>query len=183
MQSGIQLLNDEQLIQLLKTGHYGAFDVLYRRYAAVLQYESFRVVGCRDSAEDVVQNVFARFWQCQHYRDVQSSVKPFLSRCVRNESINVLRYRKRQSKLLFHSALHTRYSEHHDPAEARETGRLVQRAHQLLPPRQAQAFRLAFMEHRKQQDVAVLMGISLNSVKTHVRLALLHMQRELEQLR
>lgn len=179
----MQGLSDEQLLQLLKEEKEEAFWILYDRYVPILLYEAYQVLGRKDEAQDVVQEVLIRFWHRKHYHSVETSLKLFLFRSVRNESLNVIRYRKRQSVLLKGYSGTLSESFEQNPAENQELRRAIQRAHKRLPPQQALAFQLTVLEKRKKKEVADAMGISLNSVKTHLRLAVKALKKQLGKLR
>ncbi|RFM29975.1 RNA polymerase sigma factor [Deminuibacter soli] len=183
MQSGKQSLSDEQLIEYLKNDREDVFWMLYNRYLPILLFEAFQLLGRRDEAQDVVQEVLVRFWRSKHYLNVDSSLKLFLFRSVRNESINMLRSRKRQTEMLQKYRGTVCEWESVNPSENIEIGRAIQRAHKMLPPQQAMAFRLNILERRKKTDIAAAMGISINSVKTHLRLAVTSMKKRLVPLR
>jgi hypothetical protein len=54
---------DEQLIGRLATGDTTALDPLYDRYAGLVFALVLRILGDRQAAEDLLQEVFVRAWQ------------------------------------------------------------------------------------------------------------------------
>ncbi len=151
--------SDEMLLQMLKGGKEEALLILHDRYAPILLFEAYQVLKRKDEAEDVVQNVFIRFWHGKHYFSVEQSLKLFLYRSVKNEALNIIRYRKRQAILLDGYKVTLNQNININVSENNELGRAIRRAHRQLPPQQRMAFQLFVIEKRKKKDVAENEGL------------------------
>ena len=78
-------------------GDPGAFEEAYQRYRSRLEAVAYRIVGNRSDAEDVVQNLFLALPQAA-YRG-SASLWSYLYRAAVNNSVNLLRTRKRSARL------------------------------------------------------------------------------------
>ena len=78
-------------------GDPGAFEEAYGRYRSRLEGVAYRIVGNRPDAEDVVQNLFLALPQAA-YRG-SASLWSYLYRAAVNNSVNLLRSRKRGDRL------------------------------------------------------------------------------------
>ena len=71
---------------------------LYRHEYAYYRAIAYNVLGNRQDAEDVMQRVMIRLLERPEILQKVERPKPFLSRCVRNEAISLLR-KKRSSPI------------------------------------------------------------------------------------
>jgi RNA polymerase sigma factor (sigma-70 family) len=85
------LQSDERLIVLVRKGNHGAFEALVGRYQARLLAFCRHMLGSREDAEDVLQEVFAAAFNAILADDRPINVRPWLYRIARNRSLNHLR--------------------------------------------------------------------------------------------
>lgn len=87
----LRLQSDERLIALIRLGHHGAFEVLFSRYRTRLLAFCRHMLGSREDAEDVLQEVFAAAFNAILADERPINVRPWLYRIARNRSLNHLR--------------------------------------------------------------------------------------------
>jgi RNA polymerase sigma factor (sigma-70 family) len=87
----LRLTSDERLITLIRRGHHGAFEALVKRYQARLQAFCRHMLGSKEDAEDVLQEVFAAAFNAILADERDINVRPWLYRIARNRSLNHLR--------------------------------------------------------------------------------------------
>src|ERR687898_241165 len=56
-------LADEDVMQLVRRGDAGAFEVIYERHSAAAFSLAYRMMGTRSGAEDVTQDAFLSLWR------------------------------------------------------------------------------------------------------------------------
>ena len=86
-----------ELDQRWLRGDPGAFEEAYGKYRSRLETVAHRILGNRSDAEDVVQNVFLALPRAA-YRG-SASLWSYLYRAAVNNSVNLLRTRKRGNRL------------------------------------------------------------------------------------
>src|SRR4051794_41873278 len=59
----LSALADEDLMQLVRRGDTGAFELVYERHATAAFSLAYRMTGTRNVAEDVVQEAFLSLWR------------------------------------------------------------------------------------------------------------------------
>jgi RNA polymerase sigma factor (sigma-70 family) len=87
----LRLQSDERLVALVRRGHHGAFEALVSRYQSRLLAFCRHMLGSREDAEDVLQEVFAASYNAMLADDRPINVRPWLYRIARNRSLNHLR--------------------------------------------------------------------------------------------
>jgi RNA polymerase sigma-70 factor (ECF subfamily) len=88
---------DDALIAALVVGEVEALGALYDRHARVVFALLIRIVGDRDSAEDLLQEVFLRAWQhARAFDDTRGTVRVWLHSIAHNLALNELRRRRRR---------------------------------------------------------------------------------------
>ena len=87
----LRLQSDERLIAYVRRGNNSAFEALVSRYEARLLSFCRHMLGSREDAEDVLQEVFAAAFNAILADDRPINVRPWLYRIARNRSLNHLR--------------------------------------------------------------------------------------------
>ena len=87
----LRLQSDERLITLLRRGNTGAFEVLFARYESRLLSFCRHLLGSREDAEDVLQEVMTAAFHAILADEREINVRPWLYRIARNRSLNHLR--------------------------------------------------------------------------------------------
>ena len=87
----LRLQSDERLITLVRRGHHAAFEVLVSRYRTRLLAFCRHMLGSREDAEDILQEVFAAAFNAILADEREINARPWLYRIARNRSLNHLR--------------------------------------------------------------------------------------------
>jgi RNA polymerase sigma-70 factor (sigma-E family) len=129
---------------------------------------AYVVTGSQHAAEDAVQDALAR--ACERWSRVGRTSDPdsYVRRMVVNAHISRWRRTRRESPVELVRA----GSDHPDPADGVATGDLVWAVCAELPPRQRAAVVLRFYEDLDYPEIAVLLGCSEVTVRSHVHRAL-----------
>jgi RNA polymerase sigma-70 factor (sigma-E family) len=123
-------------------------------------------VDDRNAAEDLVQEAFIRLARSAHRIKDESKAAPYLRSIV----LNLARDNNRRGlvSLRHHLPEDDRRASTEDEIELREDHQQVIDALRELPHRQRNALVLRYYEELGIDDIAAAMGISRNSVKTHL---------------
>lgn len=87
----LRLHSDDRLVALTRNGNDRAFEVLVARYQSRLLAFCRHMLGSREDAEDVLQEVFAAAFHALLADERTINVRPWLYRIARNRSLNHLR--------------------------------------------------------------------------------------------
>ncbi|WP_167020675.1 sigma-70 family RNA polymerase sigma factor [Chitinophaga sp. Cy-1792] len=170
---------DEVLLERVAHGDQAAFTQLFNAWYPYLDSHIFRVTGCKQLTEEIVQDVFLKIW---HNRSALLDVKqfkPYLLVVSRNHAINALQKKAREFSAL------ERYSiENGQPADAAEPDadlyELIDEAIDQLSPRQKEIYLLHRHQRFTYQQIAAQLNISRETVKTHLETATRHISRHVQ---
>lgn len=160
------------LLQDFRAGDPAAFEKVFRLYYKPLHMQAFLLLKDSDEAEDQVQQLFTDIWNRQAYTKVRHSVKAWLHAALRNRCLNCLIRNNVHTRLREEYAGHAAAIAQPDhradpePAASPLLGLLAE-----LPTQRYKAFSLVHLHDKKYHEAAKEMGISVNSLKTHVKLA------------
>ena len=87
----LRLQSDERLVALTRKGNQAAFEALVQRYESRLLAFCRHMLGSREDAEDVLQEVFAASYNALLGDDRPINARPWLYRIARNRCLNHLR--------------------------------------------------------------------------------------------
>jgi len=134
-------------------------------------------VDDRNAAEDLVQEAFIRLSRSAHRIKDEAKAAPYLRSIV----LNLARDNNRRGlvSLRHHLPTDDRRASTEDEIELREDQQQVIDALRELPHRQRNALVLRYYEEMGIDDIAAAMGISRNSVKTHLKRGLTSLEDRL----
>jgi len=96
MQSKLKTYNDLELVEVIRTKpseSEEAFKIIYDRYSGFVHSYALKLLGDRDTAEDVFQDTFIKFYKNVRYDD-GANIKSYLIRIARNLCYNSIRNKK-----------------------------------------------------------------------------------------
>ena len=162
----LRLQSDERLIALIRRGNHGAFEALVGRYESRLLAFCRHMLGSREDAEDVLQEVFAASFNAILGDDRAINVRPWLYRIARNRSLNHLR----RVQAIGVDSMDVHLSEGGattaDKVHKREEFRLLVADVQELPETQKTALLLREIDALSYEQIAEVMDTTIPSVKS-----------------
>jgi RNA polymerase sigma-70 factor (ECF subfamily) len=164
-----------------REGDTSAFPKLVQRYRrSVFGYLVHSGVAESDR-DDLFQDVFIKVHQSAHRYDAERPLHPWLFTVVANTVRNYLR--KQRVRRLFVSESSSPVDPAVDgekAAQARGMARWLEGAIASLPVTQRQVLVLATLENLKLNEIASVLGMPLNTVKTNLRRARLSLVEGVE---
>lgn len=166
-------------------GEAAALEDIYRRTSAKLFSVILRILGDRNEAEDVLQEVYITVWNRAGSYDPGRGVSPitWLAAVARNRAIDRMRSRAvRRTQPLEVVA------EAPDPAapawvalETADDSRRLASCLEALDPKQSTAIRTAFFDGVTYEALALKIGAPLGTVKSWIRRGLASLKACLDQ--
>jgi RNA polymerase sigma-70 factor, ECF subfamily len=167
--------SDKEKIVLkeLRNGDAKSLKLLFDTFYASLCNYAFQFLNDYDMAEEVVQNLFVKIWEKRNTLEIETSVKNYLFRSVRNQCINLIQHEK-VKQLHAQKIKEALFAE--DASESYylddEMASRIESAIETLPEKRREIFRLSREEGLKYREIAEKLEISVKTVETQMGLAL-----------
>ena len=162
----LRLQSDERLIALIRRGQHAAFEALFSRYQSRLLAFCRHMLGSKEDAEDVLQEVFAAAFNAILADEREINVRPWLYRIARNRSLNHLR----KASAIGVDSMDIHYAENGlstaEKAMRRESFRLLIGDVQQLPETQRTALLLREIDALSYEQIANAMETTVPAVKS-----------------
>jgi RNA polymerase sigma-70 factor (family 1) len=169
----VKLDDDVLLLQALQLGDQLAFKSLYNKYNGLLYVHAYKKLGDRELVKDIIQEIFLNIWEKRSTIVVQESLAAYLYQAVRFKVIDLISAKYAIEKYIhFQSFLDSQTT----PADylTRESilTSIIKKEVDSLPPRMREVFFLSRSEHLSHQQIAEKLGITTQSVRSHIKNAL-----------
>jgi RNA polymerase sigma-70 factor, ECF subfamily len=151
------------------------FSHVFETHRVALRRYAERFVKSRDTAEDVVQDVFSRLWVRWKGIDVGANVRAYLYQATRTHALNHLERRRIEQRglLRYVGPVSTDLGPALPPegearVQADDITRAVEKVLRLMPPRQREVASLRLRNQLTTPEIAVKLGISPRTVEVHI---------------
>ncbi|RAJ80319.1 RNA polymerase sigma-70 factor (ECF subfamily) [Chitinophaga dinghuensis] len=166
------------LLEELRKGSKTAFIALYNQHYRSLYSYILHFIAIPQLAEDALQEVFIKVWEIRERIDPERSFTGYMYRITRNHVFKLLKKIAADEELR-NSAMIELHRQTEDPDTRllwKQYEALLREAVTQLPPQRQRVFRLCREESKSYEEVAAELGISRNTVKEHMVLALKSIQ-------
>jgi RNA polymerase sigma-19 factor, ECF subfamily len=174
---------EQECLARLRTGDERAFESLFREHASALCTFAFSYLRSRETAEDVVQDLFCWIWEQRFTIEMPHGVRAWLFFAVRNRSLNAMR--NSRSELSIHERLsrdaHSRPPVAPPDAEllGSDLAAAVARVVRAMPTRCREVYTLVREQHLSHAETSRVLGISTKTVEVHMTRAIAILRAEL----
>ena len=171
---------DPELLARAATGDQQAFAELYDRSSSLLFTLALRILGDRDEAAEVLQEVYLEVWRkVVRYNPARGSPTAWLVTMTRSRALDRLRSRAARGYGMTDSIQNTPLTDLPDgnpgPLQASadlELRALVEKALDELPEAQREALKLAYYQGLSHTEIAARLNEPLGTVKTRIQLGM-----------
>jgi RNA polymerase sigma-70 factor, ECF subfamily len=175
-------LSEYDILERLKSGENGGYEILYDRYASLLFGIIKRIVYINEDAENLLQDCFVKIWlNINTYDTAKGKLTTWLINIARNTAIDFTRSKLYAQKLKNQSIenIVSPSIEMATHATSTETIGLRQLVN-ILPPQCREIIEWMYFEGYTQQEISENFNIPLGTVKTRTRLALKELRRHFD---
>ena len=165
-------LTDEALARLVQEGDVERFGELVLRYQAKLLRYGRRFLAGREDIEDIVQDVFIKIWVKREDLPALNNFRHYLFILSRNHTFNCLRKKANQEVRHEEWARQFEKETYNEASSEGDYTILVETAVTQLPPQQQKVYLLSRHQRLKHEEIAAQLGISLETSRKHIKLAL-----------
>lgn len=174
-------VDDGLLTKALQEGSIKAYEMIFRELYPTLCTYAAGLLRNRSDAEDLVQNIFVHVWEVRLKLQINTSLKAYFYRSVRNACLNKLKHQIVVQQ-------HHEFAQHNlSPAgsgtieqlQANELSQRIESALRELPEQCRLVFSMSRFEELKYAEIADHLGISVKTVENHMGKALRLMRQHL----
>ena len=164
--------NENELLLLVAEGDESAFRQLFLHWNQLLAGYVFRITESKVLTEEIVQDAFMKIWLVRETLAEIDNFKHFLLVVARNQAFDVLKKQLKEQERQRAWEKENKQELYMEDNEAETSGlSLIEQAIDSLPPRRKEVYLLSRHERLTYKEVATRLGISRESVKTHLKLA------------
>lgn len=177
------MLNEFFIVRKIKEGDIKAFEQVFRRYYSPLCLYAIGIIGRRDVAEELIQELFYVLWRDRESLQIFTSLNGYLYKAVRNRSLQYCEHRQVRDMYMSKTTYETEESLASTPEEEleyKELNALINKTLNKMPERRIKIFRMQRFEGKKYAEIAKILSISIKTVEAEMTKALQSLRKEIE---
>lgn len=173
--------SDKESFGAIRAGDLNAFEMMFKTYYQPLCRYANSYLSDPEEAEEIVQNAFIGIWEKRSSIEINTSLKAYLYRAIRNASLNNIKHQKvKQAYAAMAVSNEEKTIEASDQSVIREELEdRINTALDVLPEQCRLVFKLSRFEELKYQEIADQLGISIKTVENQMGKALKIMREQL----
>lgn len=157
-----------------------SLEALFRTHYQLLCQTAYYVIGDEDAARDIVQEFFYYCWNKRKDLSINQDFKNYATRAIKNACINYIKKARRNvagDELIWDNLPEGEKEEQPGPEEEKRNKALWE-AIDRLPEQRRKIFLLSNKDGLTYAQIAEKLDISVNTVKTQIRLAYQYLREE-----
>lgn len=171
-------ISENNILFYLRQGEEKAYKYLFDHHYAILCHIAASFVHDVTLAEDIVSDVFCSIYEKRDSLVIRTSLKAYLVTAVKNRSLNALA----ASKVPFRKDLPEHILDEHGETDNKvvldELNGILENSIQELSPECRAVFEKSRLEGKSYSEISDDLGISVNTVKYHIKNALAHIRKD-----
>lgn len=173
--------NERDMLLQVSEGNEIAFRQLFNTYRSKLYSYILKITDSKESAEDVVHDIFLKLWTNKEKLPEIQNLNAYLNRMAHNHAHNGLKRMAKETLVIAELEKGAGYesSDPDDQLVRKEVRQFIYDAINKLTPQQKEVFRMSREEGLKQEDIAQRLNISILTVKRHMTDALNYLRKEI----
>lgn len=175
--------NERAVLLRISEGDERAFRTLFELYRGKLYHFILSITDSPEAAEDTVHDVFLKIWVGREKLPAIDNLNAYLYMMCRNQAISGLRRMNKETLILAELRKEQLQPlEGVDSISQKEIRKFIQQAVDKLSPQQKKVFLLSRQDGLKHEQIAKELGISVNTVRTHLGKALEFLREDIGQM-
>lgn len=148
------------------------FEQVFKENYSRLYCHALSFFNDSEVARDMVHDAFEILWSRYDQLELSTPITPLLYTLVRNNCMNYLRRSKSRERFVADALWTMEEAMEDEDSEREELMFQLRESIELLPEQVKAVFKMCFLDGKKYREVADELGISINTVKAHVKKAL-----------
>jgi len=179
----LPLPDEKKLLFRIAKRDVHAFKTVYDHYGRKVYGHCKRLLHTEVLAEEALQEIFLKIWLMEDRLLQIDHLDAYLKVLSRNHCLNVIRRQALEERT--NATATADYTDAHNETEEtillRDAKALLNEAIEALPDQQREVYKLCQREGLTYDQAAQQLGISVNTVKTHMKRALASLRTKMEQ--
>ncbi len=150
----------------VREGDQDAFRQLFDAFYEGLCNYADRLFKDRDSAEEIVQDLFCRYWEKRSEIEISSSPKGYFIMAIKNRYLNKVKEQRVRQEA--HREIHLSARSSQLEAPVFDLQNRINEAYELLPEQCRKVFRMSREEGLKYPEIANQLGLSIKTVENQM---------------
>ncbi|MDR0766221.1 MAG: RNA polymerase sigma-70 factor [Odoribacteraceae bacterium] len=172
-------ISEAHLVELLNRKDASGFRELYRGYYRTLVSFGMHYTRQRETAEDIVQDLFTGMWKRDLHFDSIAGLKTFMYTVIKNACLNELKREQTRKDYLLSLPAGEPLDEQDDRLRIEEeVYRHLLLAVEKLPARCREIFQ-HHLQGKRNEEIATLLNVTIATVKTQKNRAMNFLRKEI----
>lgn len=179
-------LPDNEIIKLVQAGNKNLFSIINERYQGKLFAYLFRLIGSREEAKDLLQDVFVKAFKNIKSYDASRNFSSWIYRIAHNESVNYIRRKSLKRFISWEDITATKdkivSNKSEDGADdiwlRKEKIKEVDAVINNLPAKYRQVLQLRYYSEKSYEEIGKVLKKPVNTVGTLISRAKKKMAEE-----
>ncbi len=171
---------EKKLFENSKKGDKKAFEKLFKTYYNYLCAFATNIIEDEISAEEIVQDFFVKLWEKRDQIFIETSVKNYLFRSVKNLCLNHIKHniiKTEHARRILAETDSNDYSHYYIEVDLKKE---IEESIDALPEKRREIFRLSREEGLKYREIAEKLNISIKTVEAQMGLAIKTLREKLK---
>ena len=173
-----------ELLKQIAAGDQAAFRQVFTHFYKRLNQFALSIVKTRESAEEIVEDVFVRIWQQRETLPSIQNLRVYLYTATKNSSLNYLSRQAKASITEPFDHIHVGLGDSSlTPEQILITAEIQQKiraAVEALPPRCKMIFKLVREDGLRYKEIAEILNISVNTIDVQMAIAVKRISMAIE---
>jgi RNA polymerase sigma-70 factor (family 1) len=152
-----------------------SFDDLFARYATPMQHVAYGIVRSRETAAEIVQDVFLKLWSARDMLEINGDIEHYLTRATRNRALDWMAREARRREWeerehdpddLPHGISSAQEEEAQPSASVHDA---INAALEAMPHKRREVCRLRWLDGVGPTEISRRLRISVKTVETQLR--------------
>lgn len=181
-------LADGELVEIVRNSNQERYGEIIERYQGKLFAYLFRLIGSRDEAQDILQDVFLKAYRNLQSYDSTRKFSSWIYRIAHNEAVNFIKRKSLKRFIPWEDIASTKdkmdmasFEDGADKAWLRkEIGKEVNMALEKIPFKYKQVLVLRYYSDKSYEEISDILGKPMNTVGTLISRAKQKLSQELK---
>jgi RNA polymerase sigma-70 factor (ECF subfamily) len=164
----VERKSEDRLIRRIQNGNCRLFERIVEEYQNALFSFLYKMVRNHDDARDLCQETFFKAYKYIRSYDGRAKFSTWLFKIGYNLTMNSIKRKKKQIEIMKHAEHKIEPEKKVRELEAKEIGTVIEKIMREIQHNYRAALHLFYREEKSYSEIASIMKIPINTVKSHI---------------